>query len=73
MRRVVKTFPPGRDGYYAAEKEMHEQARRLTEMGLGKDFGVYVAKTLPRDHPKRWFAPWACWIVDKRRSNTPSI
>jgi hypothetical protein len=65
MRRVVASFTPDRDGYYAAVKEMHEQAKRLTRMGLGRAFGVYVDRTLPREHPKRRFAPWAVWVVDK--------
>lgn len=65
MRRVIASFTPDRDGYYAAIKEMHEQAQRLTKMGLGRAYGVYVDRTLPRGHKNRPFAPWACWIVDR--------
>lgn len=66
MRRVVKSFTNDRNGYYAAVAEMHEQAKRLTAMGLGKKFGVYVDKTLPKGNPNRFFAPWACWITDAK-------
>lgn len=65
MRRVVATFSRAEGGRRAALKEMVEQAERLTEMGLGKTFGVYVDKTLPKGHKNRPFAPWAVWVVDK--------
>ena len=65
MRRVVASFSNDRDGYYAAVKEMHDQAERLTKLGLGRTFGVWVDKTLPKGHPNRFFSPWACWIRDK--------
>lgn len=65
MRRVVATFGRAEGGKRAAEKEMVEQAERLTKMGLGRVFGVYVDRTLPKSNPNRRFAPWAVWIVDK--------